>query len=379
MSLRTAQRASLVDQVIDQLKEQITSNSWQMHAKIPTETVLAEQLGVGRNTVREAVRALTHAGLLECRQGDGTYVRATSELSGAMLRRLRAAEQLEILEVRRALEVEAARLAATRRSDADIARIETALAERERAWEVGEPNAFVEADLAFHVAVVQATHNLVLIDLYEDFSAALRASITAAGTSLNSTYIPHEAIARAIAAGDVSAAERAGHACMEHILIALTDVQELSSPDSRFSTAYAKGSTPHRGGALRACGPSVEAQGHHEIAESGVGLSGHLGDEGRAAWRLHVEPYVLGVDAGQTVQQELGLEGDLDAVTGQLGLQGLGAPPDVAAARLDEHLPLAERQPDRGVALGDQRHPLDRFDERGHPQIGPDRPVVGQP
>ena len=167
-------------------------------------------------------------GLLECRQGDGTYVRATSELSGAMLRRLRTAEQLEILEVRRALEVEAARLAATRRTDDDIVRIEAALAERERAWERGEPNAFVEADLAFHIAVVHATHNLVLIDLYEDFSAALRASITAAGTSLNSTYIPHEAIARAIAAGDAAAAEHAGHACMEHILIALTDAQELS-------------------------------------------------------------------------------------------------------------------------------------------------------
>ncbi|MEU6722685.1 FadR/GntR family transcriptional regulator [Nonomuraea wenchangensis] len=223
MSLRTAQRASLVDQVIDQLKEQITSGSWPMNGKIPTETVLAEQLGVGRNTVREAVRALTHAGLLECRQGDGTYVRATSELSGAMLRRLRQAEQLEILEVRRALEVESARLAATRRTDDDIARIEAALAERERAWDLDDPEYFVEADLAFHMAVAHATHNLVLIDLYEDFSAALRASITAAGTSLNKSYIPHDAIARAIAAGDASAAERAGHACMEHILIALTE------------------------------------------------------------------------------------------------------------------------------------------------------------
>ncbi|MET9343472.1 MULTISPECIES: FadR/GntR family transcriptional regulator [unclassified Nonomuraea] len=227
MSLRTAQRASLVDQVIDQLKEQITSGSWQINGKIPTETVLAEQLGVGRNTVREAVRALTHAGLLECRQGDGTYVRATNELSGAMLRRLKQAEQLEILEVRRALEVESARLAATRRTDDDIRIIEARLADRDRAWEAGNPEAFVEADLSFHKAVVGATHNLVLIDLYEDFSAALRASITAAGTSmdaLNSSYIPHDAIARAIAAGDASAAERAGHACMEHILIALTDV-----------------------------------------------------------------------------------------------------------------------------------------------------------
>ncbi|WP_062346906.1 FadR/GntR family transcriptional regulator [Herbidospora yilanensis] len=227
MSLRTAQRASLVDQVIDQLKEQITSGSWKLNAKIPTETVLAEQLGVGRNTVREAVRALTHAGLLDCRQGDGTYVRAISELSGAMARRLRAAEQLEILEVRRALEVEAARLAATRRSDTDIVNIQAALTRREQAWASGDVDAFVEADLAFHVAVVQATHNRVLIDLYVDFSAALRTSIAAAGGSLEQNYIPHDGILRAIASGDATAAEHAGHACMEHILIALTETGEL--------------------------------------------------------------------------------------------------------------------------------------------------------
>jgi DNA-binding FadR family transcriptional regulator len=215
--------------VIDQLKEQITSGSWPMHGKIPTETVLAEHLGVGRNTVREAVRALTHAGLLECRQGDGTYVRAISELSGAMARRLRTAEQLEILEVRRALEVEAARLAATRRTDKDILSIEAALAEREKAWASGEPDRFVESDLAFHVAVVEATHNSVLTDLYVDFSAALRVSIAAAGGSLEQNYIPHDAIFRAIVAGDAAAAERAGYACMEHILIALTESQDLTA------------------------------------------------------------------------------------------------------------------------------------------------------
>lgn len=227
MSLRTAQRASLVDQVIEQIKGQITSGSWRLDAKIPTETVLAEQLGVGRNTVREAVRALTHAGLLECRQGDGTYVRAVSELSGAMARRLRAAEHLEILEVRRALEVEAAKLAAVRRTQGDIELIEAALLRREQAWVEAEVDGFVEADLAFHIAVVEATHNRVLIELYKDFSAALRASIAAAGAPLENGHIPHDAIARAIANGDAAAAERAGHACMEHIAIALADTSEL--------------------------------------------------------------------------------------------------------------------------------------------------------
>ena len=112
MILRTAHRASLVDQVIDQLKDQITSGAWAVGDKIPPEPVLSDGLGVGRNTVREAVRALTHAGLLECRQGDGTYVRATCEMSEAVRRRLRTAELVEVLEVRRLLEMEAARLAA---------------------------------------------------------------------------------------------------------------------------------------------------------------------------------------------------------------------------------------------------------------------------
>lgn len=189
-----------------------------MGAKIPPEPVLSETLGVGRNTVREAVRALTHAGLLESRQGDGTYVRATSELSGAVRRRLETAELVEILEVRRGFEVEAARLAATRRTDADIAAIAVALARRDAAWAAGEHPAFVEADLEFHTAVVEATHNRVLTDLYRDFSAALRASIGAAGSLLEHADVPHGPIAAAIEAGDADAATQATHACLDQIL-----------------------------------------------------------------------------------------------------------------------------------------------------------------
>ncbi|MFG1998324.1 FadR/GntR family transcriptional regulator [Spirillospora sp. NPDC048911] len=218
MTLRTARRSSLVEQVIDQLRDEIATGVWAVGAKIPPEPVLSESLGVGRNTVREAVRALTHAGLLECRQGDGTYVRATSELSGAVRRRLETAELIEILEVRRGLEVEAARLAAARRTDDDIAAINEALARRDAQWTAGDHAAFVEADLAFHMAVVEATHNQVLTDLYRDFSAVLRASIGAAGNLLQHSDIPHAPIADAIAAGDAAAAAQATHSCLDEIL-----------------------------------------------------------------------------------------------------------------------------------------------------------------
>jgi DNA-binding FadR family transcriptional regulator len=220
VSLRAARRASLVDQVIDQLKDEIATGAWAVGDKIPPEPVLAESLGVGRNTVREAVRALQHAGLLECRQGAGTYVRATNEMSGAVSRRLRQAELVEILEVRRALEVAAARLAAERRDDADMTAIESALVRRDAAWRSGEFDAFVEADMDFHTAVVTATHNTVLIDLYRDFSDALRASISAVGRPVKDADFPHGPIAAAIEAGDAAAAEQATHACLERIFAA---------------------------------------------------------------------------------------------------------------------------------------------------------------
>src|SRR5690349_18835715 len=119
MPLTSPRRAGLVNQVIDQLRGAIVAGEWPVGRRIPNESVLVEELGVGRNTVREAVRALAHAGLLDVRQGDGTYVRATSEVSGA-LRRLCGAELRDVLQVRRALEVEGARLAATHRTAADV-------------------------------------------------------------------------------------------------------------------------------------------------------------------------------------------------------------------------------------------------------------------
>ncbi|EWM16430.1 GntR-family transcriptional regulator, partial [Kutzneria sp. 744] len=98
--LATTRRTGLVDQVIEQMRKAISSGEWPVGQRIPAEPELVSALGVGRNTVREAVRALAHAGLLEVRQGDGTFVRATSELSGAV-RRLVGDELREVLEVRR--------------------------------------------------------------------------------------------------------------------------------------------------------------------------------------------------------------------------------------------------------------------------------------
>src|ERR1700716_2312403 len=144
-----------------QLEGLIESGEWPGGSKIPAEPELGAALGVGRNTVREAVRALEHAGLLEPRRGDGTYVRATSGLRAAILRRARRSGSLDVLAVRASLERDAAAAAAVHRTDADIVAIRNAVAARRASRDGGDRSAFVRADLAFHRAVIAAPANPV--------------------------------------------------------------------------------------------------------------------------------------------------------------------------------------------------------------------------
>lgn len=203
--------------MIEQLREQIASGEWPLDSKIPTEPQLVQALGVGRNTVREAIRALVHAGVLECRQGSGTYVISTDELSGAVSRRLAAAEMTDAVEVRRAFEVEAARLAALRRTSDDLAALDRALAEREAAWRSGGVADFVEADTALHLAIVAAAHNTMLAELYASVGTAMRATVVDAvgGELLPERYVDHSQLVGAIRAGDANRAAREAGAFLE--------------------------------------------------------------------------------------------------------------------------------------------------------------------
>src|SRR3954471_23618826 len=146
MPLSHPRRSALSEQVIAALRNQITSGEWPVGSRIPTEPELVDQLGVARNTVREAVRALAHNGLLDIRQGSGTYVLATSELAGVMHRRFANADPRHVAELRSALETKGAQLAAERRTEQDVKQIDAQLDRRERAWESGDTDAFVEAD-----------------------------------------------------------------------------------------------------------------------------------------------------------------------------------------------------------------------------------------
>jgi DNA-binding FadR family transcriptional regulator len=210
MPLSHPQRSALSEQVIAALRTQITSGEWPVGSRIPTEPELVEQLGVARNTVREAVRALAHNGLLDIRQGSGTYVAATSELAGVMHRRFADADPRHVAELRATLESGAARLAAERRTEKDLKQLDALLVRRGEAWESGDAEAFVTADSSFHMAVVAASHNDVMTAVYADLGEVMRDWLREdVGAELTpDTYLDHTRVVDAIRTGDAATAAR---------------------------------------------------------------------------------------------------------------------------------------------------------------------------
>ncbi|MFD4575889.1 FadR/GntR family transcriptional regulator [Streptomyces sp. NPDC058417] len=209
--LHPVRPSPLVEQVVDRLRAQITGGHWPVGTRLPGETTLARDLGVGRSTVREALRALTGAGLLRPRQGAGVFVIAT-EPAEDWPARLRRAAVTDVYEVRTAVEVHAARLAARRRTPEDVAAITRALDGR-RAAAAHDDRAFVDADIAFHAAVVAAAHNPVLADLFTEFVPVLRAGLVdllaltgRRAEDPNTADAAHAALLRAVAEGDAEAA-----------------------------------------------------------------------------------------------------------------------------------------------------------------------------
>ncbi|MER7212879.1 FCD domain-containing protein [Streptosporangium sp. NPDC000239] len=172
MTLNPLTRSPLADQAARTLREQVASGRWPVGTRLPGENELAKQLGVGRSTVREAIRALAGAGMLQTRQGSGVFVVAVRPVED-LRTTLRRASAVHLFEVRALLEVEAAGLAALRRDDDDLTALDHALAARHAAA-LGGDEEFVAADVALHAAVVAAAHNPVLTELFSAFEPALR-------------------------------------------------------------------------------------------------------------------------------------------------------------------------------------------------------------
>lgn len=169
-------KRSLADEVAARIQHQIASGHYKIGDKLPIEPVLMQQFGVGRSSVREAIKLLVNSGLLRVQQGLGTFVEDNSGVREPLASRLKRSGTQEVDEVRQLLEMKIAEKAALNRTTADIAKMEEYLELREQAARVDDIKACIDADISFHVAIAEASGNDVLSDLYKSFSATVKNS-----------------------------------------------------------------------------------------------------------------------------------------------------------------------------------------------------------
>lgn len=234
---------SLAQQLVETLTQQIHGGELRPGEKLPTESEIVRARGVSRTVVREAISRLQASGLVETRHGIGTFVLEPREPAGfgidaATLVTVR--DIIAVLELRISLETEAAALAAMRRSEADLQRIAQALAAFDAAIEADEQ--CVSADIAFHLAIGEATHNRYFVDFMRQLGktiiprARLNASQMMEGNRID--YLrrvnrEHEDIYNAIRRADPEAARAAMRTHLANSRERFLRVQEAAEQDSR--------------------------------------------------------------------------------------------------------------------------------------------------
>ncbi|SFI36648.1 DNA-binding transcriptional regulator, FadR family [Paenibacillus sp. UNC496MF] len=198
--LNKVTRTSLADQTYAEMERMIESGTWLLGSRIPSETALMEQLGVSRNTLREAVRAMVHVGLLETKQGDGTFVVATSELNAILRKRIRHSTVLETMEVRHALDRQAVALACLNRTDEDLAELRRCRDLCTASFREQSLERFVKADWQLHRAIVASAHNALMADIYANLFEEIQLSIASSTEFGSDSLVGHPGLLEAIEA-----------------------------------------------------------------------------------------------------------------------------------------------------------------------------------
>ena len=188
--------------------------------RLPSERQLADALGIGRSAVRDALRSLSLLGLIEVRQGSGSYVKEPdSELLPQIIEwgmLLGERNVMDLVEARSHIETAVASLAAERKSSDDLKAIRQHLDAMSSATNTSE---FVEADVAFHIALAQAAGNSVFLDIITSVQSLLRVWITRvidAGDSTDAFHREHFFVFEAISVGDADGARVFMQRHMDH-------------------------------------------------------------------------------------------------------------------------------------------------------------------
>jgi GntR family transcriptional regulator, transcriptional repressor for pyruvate dehydrogenase complex len=219
----TARPARLPLWLADQVEEDMLDGDYLVDAQLPTESALAARYGVSRQVVREAARLLEDRGLVNIRAGRGMTVAAPGV--EAIVQRYRrvlrrdGASFSDLMQLRQMIEVDMSALAARNRTEADVARMREILATARE--HLDDYDACLAADLAFHMAVAQATQNPFVLMFAQPINMVLRdvysKPIGYLATQEN-TLREHGAIADAIAAGDADAARSAAAAHLSRVV-----------------------------------------------------------------------------------------------------------------------------------------------------------------
>lgn len=156
---------SLPKQISDRIEAEIKEGKYKIGDKLPTEQELIKIFDVSRNTIREAMQSLTNSGILETRQGNGTYVVAQERLEVDFFNVMNSTTTKDVLEVRNLLEQYIVTSAIENVNDKDIEEIRKCLETRKK--ELNSVRENTEADLNFHFAIAKATHNELIVHLYK--------------------------------------------------------------------------------------------------------------------------------------------------------------------------------------------------------------------
>ena len=231
----------LSEEIAERLLTSVIDGHFPPGAALPPEGVLAEEYGASRLTVREAVKVLRSQNVVRIHRGRGTYVNAPDQWT-ALEPMIRAAAgsptsdsnsrspmgssvSEKLIEARELIEVGAARLAASRRGETDLAELATALDDMRAAADAADTDAFVHADIAFHQVIMRASGNAFVPLLFEPFGRLLtdaRRETSAVPEIRRNALAHHEALLEALRAGDP---DRAGRAMEGHIAQTATDLR----------------------------------------------------------------------------------------------------------------------------------------------------------
>jgi len=233
---------TIAETIAKQLEEMIAGGALKPGERLPSERVLAERLGVSRPSLREGKQILTSKGLLSSRQGGGTYVQdgLNSGLTDPLMDLLvkRPEFRFDMLEVRHALESQAAYYAAHRATESDKSKIVNAFNEMVKMQTTdGNPVASAEADTNFHLSITEASHNMALLHISRSLFIVLQSSIQ---NNLDKLYsVPksgdqinaqHQQVMDAILEGDADAAKLAAQ---DHIVYVDKSMRDLYKEQER--------------------------------------------------------------------------------------------------------------------------------------------------